>query len=111
MSHKIRSRHSTARPELKPLVNCPREVRVPVTQQPLCMDKQQIKAQILRTLACSILQELQKALQGQGWYTRYEPEGIGPPRLHAWHPVYGELDDAICVVYRHIGTANPTWFQ
>jgi hypothetical protein len=82
-----------------------------MTHQPPYADKEQIKAQILRSLAQSQLHSLQKALQLRGWYTRYEPGGIGPPRLYAWHPVFGELEGAICVAYRHIGNANPMWFQ
>jgi hypothetical protein len=80
-------------------------------QQPSCMDRQQIKAQILCSLAQSQLQSLQKVLQLRGWYTRLEPGGIGPPRLFGWHPVFGELEEAICLVYRHIGPDNPMWFQ
>lgn len=70
----------------------------------------QLTKEIFRSLACIHLHELQHALHLRGWYTQYEPGGAGAPRLNAWHPVFGELDVAICAVYRHLGYAKPGWW-
>jgi hypothetical protein len=68
------------------------------------------EAHIVRMLACIHLHELQKALHLRGWFTRYEPGVPGPPRLFAWHPVFGALDEAICAVYRAVGSPKPSWW-
>jgi hypothetical protein len=68
------------------------------------------EAQIIRSLTSIHLHDLQKAFHLLGWYTRYDPGGVGPPRLYAWHPLYGELQEAICAVHRCVASPKPSWW-